>query len=174
MIGFQLTLKEGFTVFRDQQFTCDETSEASKRIDDIAALRAIQWPEDASPMAHPIRPEQVMVQDNFYTATVYNKGAEVIRMYHTLLGEKLFRKATDLYFDRHDGDAVTCDDFRKAMSDTLSNSGNNKLANIIDAQFEQWYLQDGTPTLLVERIDRSGTDVTVFLPIMSSFTIAAN
>ena len=89
---FQLTLKEGFTVFRDQQFTCDETSEASKRIDDIAALRSIQWPEDASPMAHPIRPEQVMVQDNFYTATVYNKGAEVIRMYHTLLGGDLFEK----------------------------------------------------------------------------------
>ena len=89
---FQLTLKEGFTVFRDQQFTCDETSEASKRIDDIAALRTIQWPEDASPMAHPIRPEQVMVQDNFYTATVYNKGAEVIRMYHTLLGRSSFEK----------------------------------------------------------------------------------
>ncbi len=159
---FQLTLKEGFTVFRDQQFTCDETSEASKRIDDISRLRSMQWPEDASPMAHPIRPEQVMVQDNFYTPTVYDKGAEVIRLYHTLLGPELFRLATDLYFERHDGDAVTCDDFRKAMSDTVLTHGHNKyLANIIDGQFERWYSQDGTPVLNVESMEHDGTTLII-------------
>jgi aminopeptidase N len=159
---FQLTLKEGFTVFRDQQFTCDETSEASKRIDDISRLRTMQWPEDASPMCHPIRPERVLVQDNFYTPTVYDKGAEVIRLYYTLLGPKLFRQATDLYFERHDGDAVTCDDFRKAMSDTVSVYGKNDfLTRLIDTQFEHWYSQDGTPVLKLESMVHAGTTLTL-------------
>ena len=113
-------------------------------------------------MAHPIRPEQVMVQDNFYTPTVYDKGAEVIRLYHTLLGPELFRLATDLYFERHDGDAVTCDDFRKAMSDTVLTHGHNKyLANIIDGQFERWYSQDGTPVLNVESMEHDGTTLII-------------
>ena len=129
---FQLTLKEGLTVFRDQQFSADRTSHAVKRIDEVAILRAYQFPEDAGPMAHPIRPESYIAMDNFYTSTVYNKGAEVIRMYHTLLGAKGFRAGMDLYFQRHDGQAVTCDDFRAAMAD----------ANGRDfTQFERWYTQ---------------------------------
>lgn len=137
---FQLTLKEGLTVFRDEQFTADMTSKAVKRIDDVRLLRLSQFPEDNGPMAHPIRPESYISMDNFYTATVYNKGAEVIRMYHTLLGEDGFRKGMDLYFERHDGQAVTCDDFRAAMAD----------ANQVDLdQFERWYLQAGTPVLEV-------------------------
>ncbi len=141
MDWFQLTLKEGLTVFRDQQFTADMTSHAVKRIDDVRGLRASQFPQDAGPMAHPIRPESYQEMSNFYTATVYQKGAEVIRMYHTLLGPKGFRKGMDLYFERHDGSAVTCDDFRAAMSD----------ANERDfLQFERWYLQAGTPLLEVE------------------------
>jgi aminopeptidase N len=135
---FQLTLKEGLTVFRDQQFTADMTSAAVKRIDDVKILRAAQFPEDAGPMSHSIRPEHYIEMSNFYTATVYNKGAEVIRMYHTLLGKDGFRKGMDLYFERHDGQAVTCDDFRAAMAD----------ANDFDLeQFENWYLQRGTPQL---------------------------
>ena len=114
---FQLTLKEGLTVFRDQQFTADQTSAAVKRIDDVAGLRARQFVEDSGPMAHPIRPESYISMDNFYTATVYRKGAEIIRMYHTLLGVDGFRKGMDLYFERHDNCAVTCDDFRAAMGD---------------------------------------------------------
>ncbi len=138
---FQLTLKEGLTVFRDEQFTADMTSKAVKRIDDVRILRLAQFPEDDGPMAHPIRPESYISMDNFYTATVYNKGAEVIRMYHTLLGEDGFRKGMDLYFERHDGHAVTCDDFRAAMAD----------ANQVNLdQFERWYLQAGTPVLDVE------------------------
>jgi aminopeptidase N len=138
---FQLTLKEGLTVFRDEQFTADMTSKAVKRIDDVRILRLAQFPEDDGPMAHPIRPESYISMDNFYTATVYNKGAEVIRMYHTLLGEEGFRTGMDLYFERHDGRAVTCDDFRAAMAD----------ANQVDLdQFERWYLQAGTPVLEVE------------------------
>ena len=137
---FQLTLKEGLTVFRDQQFTADQTSHGVKRIDDVQVLRAGQFPEDAGPMSHPIRPESYIAMDNFYTATVYNKGAEVIRMYHTLLGADGFRKGMDLYFQRHDGQAVTCDDFRAAMAD----------ANDTDlTQFERWYTQNGTPKLNV-------------------------
>ncbi len=139
---FQLTLKEGLTVFRDQQFTGDMTSHAVKRISDVRRLRAAQFPEDAGPMAHSIRPESYVEMDNFYTATVYEKGAEVIRMYHTLIGAKNFRKGMDLYFERHDGSAVTCDDFRAAMSDA---SGKDL------TQFERWYLQAGTPLLEVER-----------------------
>lgn len=135
---FQLTLKEGLTVFRDQQFTADMTSSAVKRIDDVVTLRSRQFPEDAGPMAHPIRPESYISMDNFYTATVYDKGAEIIRMYHTLLGPDGFRKGMDLYFERHDGDAVTCDDFRAAMAN----------ANDFDLeQFGNWYSQAGTPEL---------------------------
>jgi aminopeptidase N len=139
---FQLTLKEGLTVFRDQEFTSDMTSRATKRIGDVAGLRTAQFREDAGPMAHPIRPESYIEMDNFYTSTVYSKGAEVIRMVHTLIGAKNFRKGMDLYFERHDGSAVTCDDFRAAMADA---SGKN-----LD-QFERWYVQAGTPLLEVER-----------------------
>ncbi len=135
---FQLTLKEGLTVFRDEQFTADMTSPAVKRIEDVKVLRAVQFAEDRGPMAHPIRPESYIEMNNFYTVTVYNKGAEVIRMLHTLLGAHGFRRGMDLYFDRHDGSAVTCDDFRIAMAD----------ANGVDLDlFEQWYLQEGTPVL---------------------------
>ncbi|MEM8710084.1 MAG: aminopeptidase N [Planctomycetota bacterium] len=135
---FQLTLKEGLTVYRDARFTADMTSDAVKRIDDVQGLRTHQFAEDAGPMAHPIRPEQYIEMNNFYTSTVYEKGAEVIRMYETLLGRDGFRKGMDLYFERHDGHAVTCDDFRSAMAD----------ANGADlGQFERWYSQKGTPTL---------------------------
>eukprot|EP00929_Paragymnodinium_shiwhaense_P007420 TRINITY_DN111332_c0_g1_i1.p1 TRINITY_DN111332_c0_g1~~TRINITY_DN111332_c0_g1_i1.p1 ORF type:complete len:1064 (+),score=335.62 TRINITY_DN111332_c0_g1_i1:38-3193(+) len=138
---FQLTLKEGLTVFRDQEFSGDMGSPAVKRIEEVRILRAAQFPEDGGPLAHPIRPESYIAMDNFYTATVYCKGAEVIRMYQTLLGREGFRKGMDLYFKRHDGDAVSCDDFRAAMSD----------ANGKDlTQFEEWYLQAGTPTVEVE------------------------
>ncbi len=135
---FQLTLKEGLTVFRDQQFTADQTSAAVKRIRDVVALRTNQFPEDAGPMAHPIRPESYISMDNFYTATVYEKGAEVVRLYHTLFGADGFRRGMDLYFERHDGQAVTCDDFRAAIAD----------ANGADlTSFERWYAQAGTPRL---------------------------
>ena len=137
---FQLTLKEGLTVFRDQQFTAEMTSAAVKRIDDVKELRARQFPEDAGPMGHPIRPESYQEMNNFYTATVYEKGAEVIRMYQTLLGEAGFRLGLDLYFERHDGQAVTCDDFRAAMADA---NGRDLI------QFERWYRQSGTPVLQV-------------------------
>mmetsp|Transcript_64635 Transcript_64635/g.200415 ORF Transcript_64635/g.200415 Transcript_64635/m.200415 type:complete len:904 (+) Transcript_64635:54-2765(+) len=133
---FQLTLKEGLTVFRDQEFSGDMGSPAVKRIEEVRLLRARQFPEDGGPMAHPIRPESYIAMDNFYTATVYCKGAEVIRMYQTLLGRAGFRKGMDLYFERHDGSAVSCDDFRAAMAD----------ANGRDLSlFEEWYLQPGTP-----------------------------
>jgi len=132
---FQLTLKEGLTVFRDEQFSADMTSAPVKRIEDVKVLRTRQFAEDAGPMAHPIRPESYIEMSNFYTVTVYNKGSEVIRMYHTLLGAAGFRKGMDLYFQRHDGQAVTCDDFRAAMAD----------ANGVDlTQFERWYTQHGT------------------------------
>lgn len=138
---FQLTLKEGLTVFRDEQFTADMTSKAVKRIKDVKLLRKSQFPEDSGPMSHPIRPDSYIEMNNFYTATVYNKGAEVIRMYHTLLSAEGFRKGMDLYFERHDGQAVTCDDFRAAMAD----------ANDTDlTQFERWYDQAGTPHVDVE------------------------
>ena len=135
---FQLTLKEGLTVFRDQQFTADQTSAAVKRIRDVVALRTNQFPEEAGPMAHPIRPESYISMDNFYTATVYEKGAEVVRLYHTLFGADGFRRGMDLYFARHDGQAVTCDDFRAALAD----------ANGADlTRLERWYSQAGTPQL---------------------------
>ncbi|WP_417837491.1 aminopeptidase N [Thalassospira tepidiphila] len=135
---FQLSLKEGLTVFRDQEFSADQRSRPVQRIKDVNALRAAQFPEDAGPLAHPVRPDSYMEINNFYTATVYEKGAELIRMMHTLLGPDGYRKGIDLYFDRHDGQAVTCDDFAKAMED----------ANGIDfSQLKLWYSQAGTPKL---------------------------
>ena len=119
---FQLSLKEGFTVLRDQQFSADMGSPTVCRVNDVAVLRSAQFPEDAGPMAHPIRPDSFIEINNFYTATVYEKGAEVIRMYHTLLGESGFRRGMDLYFERHDGSAATVDDFFDAMSDGVGRS----------------------------------------------------
>ncbi|CAL60776.1 aminopeptidase N (Alpha-aminoacylpeptide hydrolase) [Herminiimonas arsenicoxydans] len=137
---FQLSLKEGLTVFRDQEFSADmvgtDSGRAVKRIDDVRVLRQAQFPEDAGPMAHPVRPDSFVEISNFYTVTIYEKGAEVVRMYQTLLGRDGFRKGMDLYFKRHDGQAVECDDFRAAMS----------AANGRDlTQFERWYSQAGTP-----------------------------
>ena len=138
---FQLSLKEGLTVFRDQEFTADLYSRAVKRIEDVRQLRTAQFPEDAGPTAHPIRPDSYIEMNNFYTMTVYEKGAEVVRMYQTLFGREGFRKGLELYFRRHDGHAVTCDDFRQAMAD----------ANQYDlTQFERWYDQAGTPEVAVE------------------------
>ncbi|WP_114953558.1 aminopeptidase N [Sphingosinicella terrae] len=135
---FQLSLKEGFTVFRDQQFSADMGSRAVKRIEDVRMLRAAQFPEDAGPLAHPVRPDSYIEISNFYTATVYNKGAELIRMMHTILGPDRFRAGCDLYFERHDGQAVTCEDFVKAMED----------ASGVDlSRFRLWYSQAGTPTV---------------------------
>jgi aminopeptidase N len=137
---FQLTLKEGLTVFRDQEFSSDMQSRAVKRIQDVRQLRARQFSEDSGPMAHPIRPDKYIEINNFYTMTVYQKGAEIIRMYHTLLGEDGFQKGMKLYFERHDGHAVTCDDFLAAMAD----------ANRVDLRnFGRWYGQSGTPQLTV-------------------------
>lgn len=138
---FQLSLKEGFTVFRDAEFSADMNSRAVKRIEDVGFLRSIQFAEDASPLAHPIRPSSYIEISNFYTTTIYEKGAEVVGMYRTLLGDEKFRRGTDLYFDRHDGQAATTDDFMRAMSD----------AGGIDLnQFRRWYEQAGTPNLRVE------------------------
>jgi aminopeptidase N len=135
---FQLSLKEGLTVFRDQAFSAEMSSPAVKRIEDVRLLRSHQFPEDAGPMAHPVRPQAYQEINNFYTATVYEKGAEVVRMYQTLLGPEGFRRGMDLYFQRHDGQAVTTDDFRAAMAD----------ANDTDLdQFQLWYEQAGTPRL---------------------------
>jgi aminopeptidase N len=133
---FQLSLKEGFTVFRDQAFSADMRSPAVERIGDVRALRNRQFQEDAGPLAHPVRPDSYVTIDNFYTATVYEKGAELCRMVQTILGHERFRKGSDLYFARHDGTAATCDDFIKAMED----------ANGVDLkQFKLWYSQAGTP-----------------------------
>jgi aminopeptidase N len=149
---FQLTLKEGLTVFRDQEFSADmaaralseaaqSSARAVQRIENVRNLRSVQFPEDAGPMAHPIRPESFQDISNFYTATVYEKGAEVIRMQHTLLGEASFRKGMDLYFARHDGSAVTCDDFVQALQD----------ASGVDlSQMRRWYSQAGTPLVQVQ------------------------
>jgi aminopeptidase N len=140
---FQLSLKEGFTVFRDQEFTADRTSRGVKRIEDVNLLRTRQFAEDAGPLAHPIRPEAYMEINNFYTLTVYEKGAEVVRMIHTLVGAEGFRKGSDLYFSRYDGQAVTCEDFVSAM----------EAANNIDlTQFKQWYSQAGTPLVRVREV----------------------
>lgn len=137
---FQLSLKEGFTVFRDSQFSADVGSPTVKRIEDVTLLRTAQFAEDAGPMAHPVRPASYMEISNFYTLTIYEKGAEVVRMIHTLLGPDMFRKGSDLYFARHDGQAVTTDDFVTAMEDA---SGRDL------SQFRLWYEQAGTPVLKV-------------------------
>lgn len=137
---FQLTLKEGLTVFRDQEFSSDLGCRTVKRISDVSKLRIYQFPQDAGPMAHPIRPHSYIKMDNFYTVTVYEKGAEVVRMYKTMFGAEGFRKGMDLYFQRHDGQAVTCEDFYAAMCD----ANNAQLPN-----FLQWYSQAGTPTVKV-------------------------
>ncbi len=135
---FQLSLKEGLTVFRDQEFSSDMQSRSVKRIEDVRLLKTVQFAEDASPMAHPVRPESYIEINNFYTVTIYEKGAEVIRMLHTLLGDAGFKRGMKLYFKRHDGQAVTCDDFVAAMAD----------ANEIDlTQFKLWYSQAGTPEI---------------------------
>jgi aminopeptidase N len=133
---FQLSLKEGLTVYRDQEYSGDEYSRPVVRIQEVRDLRTRQFPEDAGPMAHAVRPESYVEINNFYTSTVYDKGAEVVRMYATMLGKEGFRRGMDLYFKRHDGQAVTCDDFRAAMAD----------ANEADlGQFGRWYSQSGTP-----------------------------
>ncbi len=135
---FQLSLKEGFTVFRDAEFSADMNSRTVKRVEDVSLLRTAQFAEDAGPMAHPIRPASFIEISNFYTMTIYEKGAEVVRMIHTLLGAENFRKGSDLYFERHDGQAVTTDDFVQAMED----------ASGIDlSQFRLWYSQAGTPVI---------------------------
>lgn len=137
---FQLSLKEGLTVFRDQEFSSDLGSRAVNRIQDVKVIRSLQFAEDAGPMAHPIRPDKVVQMNNFYTVTVYNKGAEVIRMIHTLLGEAGFQNGLKCYFERHDGQAVTCENFIAAMED----------ANGVDfTTFRRWYSQSGTPTVTV-------------------------
>ncbi|MWP61336.1 aminopeptidase N [Gilliamella sp. Pas-s25] len=152
---FQLSLKEGLTVFRDQEFSADMGSRAVKRIEDVKLLRTVQFAEDASPMSHPIRPEQVIEMNNFYTVTVYEKGAEVIRMMHTLLGEDKFQAGMKLYFKRHDGSAATCDDFVAAMQD----------ASGIDlTQFKLWYSQSGTPELTVtDKYDATNQQYTLIV-----------
>jgi len=138
---FQLCLKEGLTVFRDQEFTMDERSRPVKRIEDVRLLRAAQFPDDAGPLAHPPRPDHYREINNFYTTTVYEKGAEIVRMLATLLGEAGFRKGMDLYFDRHDGEATTIEAFVKCFED----------ANGVDLQhFQQWYVQAGTPQVTAE------------------------
>ncbi|GGP20590.1 aminopeptidase N [Silvimonas iriomotensis] len=140
---FQLSLKEGLTVFRDQEFSSDIGSRAVQRIGNVRTLREYQFPEDAGPQAHPVRPDSYLEINNFYTATVYEKGSEVVRMIYTLAGQEGFRKGMDLYFKRHDGQAVTCDDFVAAMAD----------ANQLDlTQFKRWYSQSGTPRLDVEGV----------------------
>ncbi|HEY9010023.1 MAG TPA: aminopeptidase N [Devosia sp.] len=152
---FQLCLKEGLTVYRDQEFTSDERSRAVKRISDVRTLRATQFPEDGGPLAHPARPSQYKEINNFYTATVYEKGAEIVRMLATLLGEAGFRKGMDLYFERHDGEATTIEAFLKAFEE----------ANGVDLQhFGQWYLQAGTPEVTVaESYDEANQTYTLTL-----------
>ena len=144
---FQLSLKEGLTVFRDQEFSMDMAGTASaravKRIEDVRVLRTVQFPEDAGPMAHPVRPDSYIEINNFYTVTIYEKGAEVVRMQHNLVGREGFAKGMKLYFERHDGQAVTCDDFVQAMADANPDSA---LAQHL-VQFKRWYSQAGTPTV---------------------------
>ena len=154
---FQLSLKEGLTVFRDQEFSSDVGSRAVERIAAVNFLRTHQFPEDAGPQAHPVRPDEYLEINNFYTKTVYEKGAELIRMQHTLLGPERFRRGMDLYFERHDGQAVTCDDFVQAMQDAARETGTLDLT-----QFKRWYAQAGTPTLSVR-----GT----FDPVACSYTL---
>src|SRR5262245_7125163 len=137
---FQLCLKEGLTVFRDQEFSADMRSRAVERIADVRGLRAHQFVEDAGPLAHPVRPETYREINNFYTATVYEKGAEVVRMLATLLGADGFRKGMDLYFSRHDGEAATVDQFVRCFADA---------ASVDLSQFMLWYAQAGTPEVIV-------------------------
>mgnify|MGYP005985525795 CR=1 FL=1 len=145
---FQLSLKEGFTVFRDQGFSADQGSAAVKRIEDVRSLRASQFPEDAGPLAHPVRPDEYIEISNFYTATIYNKGAELIRMMATILGPQKFRAATDLYFDRFDGTAATCEDFVASMEE----------AGGVDlTQFRRWYSQAGTPRVSATLVQDGAT-----------------
>jgi aminopeptidase N len=155
---FQLSLKEGFTVLRDQQFSADRGSPPVKRIEDVRVLRAAQFPEDSGPLAHPIRPDSYQEISNFYTATVYNKGAEVIRMMDVLAGPERFRAGTDLYFDRHDGEAATCEDFIKAIEDG---------AHLDLTQFRRWYEQAGTPDVSVAMAHDASTG-TVTLTLSQS------
>ena len=137
---FQLSLKEGLTVYRDQEFSADQGSRVVKRIGDVRGLRAAQFREDAGPLAHPVQPDHYIAIDNFYTATIYNKGAEVIRMMATIIGREAFRRGMDLYFERHDNQAVTIDDFAQAMQD----------ASGVDlSRFKRWYHQAGTPEVTV-------------------------
>ncbi|MBW8784764.1 MAG: aminopeptidase N [Novosphingobium sp.] len=150
---FQLSLKEGFTVLRDQLFSAAMGSELVKRIEDVRVLRASQFPEDSGPLAHPIRPDSYHEISNFYTATVYNKGAEVIRMMRTMAGPERFRKGTDLYFERHDGEAATCEDFIRAIEDG---------AGLDLRQFRQWYAQAGTPQVTA-RLEHDGDVATLHL-----------
>ena len=150
---FQLSLKEGFTVLRDQLFSQDMQGEAVKRIEDVRILRSVQFPEDSGPLAHPIRPDSFREISNFYTSTIYNKGAEVIRMMRTMCGPEAFRKATDLYFQRHDGEAATCEDFITAMEDG---------AGLDLTQFRLWYSQAGTPKVDVA-LTHSGSTATLTL-----------
>ncbi|WP_370261485.1 aminopeptidase N [Limnobacter sp.] len=158
---FQLSLKEGLTVFRDQEFSADMLAEglderqaasarAVKRIDDVKVLRAAQFPEDAGPMAHPIRPDSYQEINNFYTVTVYEKGAEVIRMQHTLLGESTFQRGMKIYFERHDGQAVTCEDFVSAMETALQEQRPERNLR----QFRHWYAQAGTPEVVATWVQR--------------------
>tara|TARA_A100001391_G_scaffold101953_4_gene67838 strand:- start:18232 stop:20865 length:2634 start_codon:yes stop_codon:yes gene_type:complete len=150
---FQLSLKEGFTVLRDQLFSQYMGSDAVKRIEDVRVLRAAQFPEDSGPLAHPIRPDSYREISNFYTATVYNKGAEVIRMMRTMAGEEAFRKGSDLYFERHDGEAATCEDFIRAMEDG---------AGLDLKQFRLWYSQAGTPKVRAQ-LKHAGDTATLHL-----------
>ena len=150
---FQLSLKEGFTVLRDQLFSADMGSEPVKRIEDVRVLRAAQFPEDSGPLAHPIRPDAYQEISNFYTSTVYNKGAEVIRMMRTMAGPERFRTGTDLYFERHDGEAATCEDFIKSIEDG---------AGLDLTQFRLWYSQAGTPKVTA-RLEHSGDTATLHL-----------
>ncbi len=155
---FQLSLKEGLTVFRDQEFSQDLAGEASaravKRIEDVRVLRTAQFPEDAGPMAHPVRPDQYLEINNFYTVTVYEKGAEVVRMMQTLVGREGFQRGLTLYFQRHDGQAVTCDDFAQAIADANPDS---PLAKLLP-QFKRWYGQAGTPRVQARTHWDAGTN----------------
>ncbi|QEP43652.1 aminopeptidase N [Ectothiorhodospiraceae bacterium BW-2] len=161
---FQLSLKEGFTVFRDQQFSADMSQAAVRRIESVRMLRTYQFAEDSGPMSHPVRPESYVEINNFYTLTVYEKGAELIRMLHTLLGAERFRKGTDLYFKRHDGQAVTCDDWLEALAD----------ANELDlSPFLSWYHQAGTPTVTVKR-DYDPQQATLTLTLSQQLPPAAD
>ncbi|MBW4331060.1 aminopeptidase N [Stakelama sp. CBK3Z-3] len=145
---FQLSLKEGFTVYRDQKFSADQGSAAVKRIEDVRTLRAAQFPEDAGPLAHPVRPDSYIEISNFYTATIYNKGAELIGMMATILGAEKFRRATDLYFDRFDGTAATCEDFVSCMEE----------AGEVDlTRFRRWYSQAGTPRVTARLVHEAGS-----------------